>query len=114
MNQTEEKIVRIRNLGSNKADVVSIIKFYNFLKLCLLKFLKGNILIKKVKMLITKFSKFCGRDLDKKFIDYMPSRSFKFGSEFRSKEMKGRPLFSSFLEILHEKWSAFYLLGSEF
>ena len=45
---------------------------------------------------------------------YRPSRPFKFGSEFRSKEMKGRPLFSSFLENLHEKRSAFHFLGSEF
>ena len=45
---------------------------------------------------------------------YWSSRPFKFGSEFRSKEMKGWPFFLSFLKNLHEKLSAFHFLGSEF
>ena len=45
---------------------------------------------------------------------YSPSQPFKFRFEFRSKEMKGGPLFLNFLEILHEKRSAFHFLILEF
>ena len=42
------------------------------------------------------------------------SQSFKLGSKFRVQEMEGRLPFLNFLEILHEKQSAFHFLDSEF
>ena len=33
-NKIEEKMVNLRNLRSNKTNVVSLKMFYNFLKLC--------------------------------------------------------------------------------
>ena len=56
---------------------------------------------------------FCRKSVSVERRYYWPSRPFKFGSEFRSKEMKGRPLFLSFLKNLHETRSAFHFLGSE-
>ena len=34
MESDESKIVNLRNLDLNKADVVSLTEFYNFLKIC--------------------------------------------------------------------------------
>ena len=49
MELIRRKIVNLINLGSNKVCVVSLTNFFNFLKLCLLKFFSKKIIKKNEK-----------------------------------------------------------------